>query len=1090
MSPMHRRVQAATNKIGTQVQQTARDAESGTNRLIGVLKGVGIAMIAAFSAQKIIGGIKDTVASTQELGAAILKLQRETGDTAEAASKLVFQVQHFGLDAGDASVALGILAKKLKGVQDEETGVTTGGKSTAAILADLGVNALDATGNLRPMADLIPAISDVFAAMPDGVEKTGLAMQLFGRSGKNMIPVLNEGSAGLKALGDEASKLGVVLTAENIEAIKQYTFGQRNLQEAMMGLKLQIGMAIIPVLGELAKKMIDGVLAAKQFGAEISKSLGPSVTAGIAAVKTMLAGLGTAAAPGIALLGDAFKGISSAVADFASRAGPAVLSILGQVSNVIMTTTPAVIMLQRAWTAITGTSGSLSSDLSAVRGVLDTVASAFEKVADPAGTVTTAFAKLAQIITATVLTIGDMIGPAMQNLWDDLVTGWQKIAPLIEPALNNIVSIVQSVLSLIGDFWAAHGNDILTIVKGVWDAVSTIIDGALNVVIAIVQTGLQVLAGDWAGAWETIQTIPEIVWNAIVKSTQAILGVLYNVVKVVVEALRLEDAWYGIRDFVQSVWVDIVNEVKRRLNEGIDAVNNFVSAINNVLRAVKLPTLSFALAKFDMSKFVPQGRPQWFTSANDQLDIFNKNLEITSKKSTAFSDLLKSLFNKPAKINVQDFITMAVPTITAPSFTGGLSADGGAAKAGLDAMKAAADAAKNSLDDMKQSLADLRDVAGAVEKQLNDAEAAMRGFASVRLPGMGAAEDEIYNLELQAKRARLAELGVGDAAQQSTQDVAASFDMLAAQQQELASGIPVALTRMQWEADQARQAANKAPTAAAGGGERTELQRINDLIEIKRLEMDLAFGPQQRALQKKYEDLTGASKEITFEDAIKGMVDSAAQASYLREVLGTINAKIGEGELAIRAQQDVVDALTLAYQTQKDAQDAIASKISDQNISLGDQVTTVAALNDSRVIAIGNETTIEDYLARERDRAQEQLDIVNQIGAAKAAQANIPIPPLPSSEQGNPTYAGGAGIGHFAEGGVTGGGMAVIGEKGPEVAYLPTGTRVIPGRPSITSMSTSRSFQDTYNVYDASRPIDVIDQIRRYQAFQRITRGR
>lgn len=53
-----------------------------------------------------------------------------------------------------------------------------------------GITATDANGALVQLAD-------IFAAMPDGIEKTTLAVELFGKAGMDMIPLLNQGSKGL-----------------------------------------------------------------------------------------------------------------------------------------------------------------------------------------------------------------------------------------------------------------------------------------------------------------------------------------------------------------------------------------------------------------------------------------------------------------------------------------------------------------------------------------------------------------------------------------------------------------------------------------------------------------------------------------------------------------------------------------------------------------------------------------------------------------------------------------------------------------------------------------------------------------------------
>jgi hypothetical protein len=251
---------------------TAQDAASknlnAVGKAVGTLAKAAIGLGAAFASFKTLEG---AISATQELGGAVNKLARETGLTAEASSQLLFAFRQVGLDAGDASTSIGIFAKKLKGIADEETGVTTGGKAIAQILRDVGIQATDAAGNIKPLADLLPALADRFKAMPDGLEKSALAMQLFGRSGKDMIPLLNQGSTGLKELAAEADRLGVTLTGANVGAIRAFTAAQRDMQEAISGLKVQIGLALMPILTELIQWFVDVQPEARQFLDEVIK---------------------------------------------------------------------------------------------------------------------------------------------------------------------------------------------------------------------------------------------------------------------------------------------------------------------------------------------------------------------------------------------------------------------------------------------------------------------------------------------------------------------------------------------------------------------------------------------------------------------------------------------------------------------------------------------------------------------------------------------------------------------------------------------------------------------------------------------------
>jgi hypothetical protein len=58
------------------------------------------------------------------------------------------------------------------------------------------------------MVEVLEAIADEFHDHPDGPWKTARAMSLLGRSGPSMIPLLNLGSGGLRAMRNGATNAG------------------------------------------------------------------------------------------------------------------------------------------------------------------------------------------------------------------------------------------------------------------------------------------------------------------------------------------------------------------------------------------------------------------------------------------------------------------------------------------------------------------------------------------------------------------------------------------------------------------------------------------------------------------------------------------------------------------------------------------------------------------------------------------------------------------------------------------------------------------------------------------------------------------
>lgn len=139
-------------------------------------------------------GILGVVASLGALSAAVVTGTKNLIDMAAQAEQLSNLAQKTGLTAG-AFQALSRFAGEA-GVSTESlaTGLKFLDKAIASndkTLRALGVSSRDTQGALTELAN-------VFAVAPDGPEKTALAVKVLGKSGSDLIPVLNQGGAAME----------------------------------------------------------------------------------------------------------------------------------------------------------------------------------------------------------------------------------------------------------------------------------------------------------------------------------------------------------------------------------------------------------------------------------------------------------------------------------------------------------------------------------------------------------------------------------------------------------------------------------------------------------------------------------------------------------------------------------------------------------------------------------------------------------------------------------------------------------------------------------------------------------------------------
>jgi len=176
------------------VQGQAKNAALGFNNLKGAVAGFG----AAIAGSAIVAGLGAIVKKSIDAGGELDDLQIKTGLSAAA----LFAI---GNAAKVADVDLGTLGKGLNKFNINLVKAAEGNEDLARKFQSLGVNVKDANGQLVPTDKALKQIADRFADMPSEAKKGELAVALFGKAGGDLIPLLNEGAAGLERFKSKLS---------------------------------------------------------------------------------------------------------------------------------------------------------------------------------------------------------------------------------------------------------------------------------------------------------------------------------------------------------------------------------------------------------------------------------------------------------------------------------------------------------------------------------------------------------------------------------------------------------------------------------------------------------------------------------------------------------------------------------------------------------------------------------------------------------------------------------------------------------------------------------------------------------------------
>lgn len=209
-------------------------------RIKGILAGLGVSLsVAGFAVM-----IKSAIDAADHLN----KLSQKIGISVEALSTLRFAAQL-------SDVSLETLQKGIKGLSQNIVEANTGVGDGAQVFEALGVSVKNADGSMKSTEAVLLQVADVFANLEDGAVKTALAVKLFGKSGMDMIPFLNQGAAGINQLTTEAERLGLKLTTETARSAEAFNDNLTALKASSSALGISLARDFLPELTNITNAM-------------------------------------------------------------------------------------------------------------------------------------------------------------------------------------------------------------------------------------------------------------------------------------------------------------------------------------------------------------------------------------------------------------------------------------------------------------------------------------------------------------------------------------------------------------------------------------------------------------------------------------------------------------------------------------------------------------------------------------------------------------------------------------------------------------------------------------------------------------------
>lgn len=221
------------------------DFDKALKDLAGVVVFEKFAKMAASAVSSLVNFAMHGAEAADRMG----KLAQAAGTTVESFSRLAYAGELSGVGAdelGAAMVKLDVNMSK----------AAAGGKEQAAVFAALGVKITDSAGKMRSSDAVMADLADRFSGMADGAAKTKLAIDLFGKAGAEMIPMLNGGRDGLAELAAEADKFGITVSSSAAAAAEAFNDNLQKLKLAATAVGQRVAAQLAPALTTITDELL------------------------------------------------------------------------------------------------------------------------------------------------------------------------------------------------------------------------------------------------------------------------------------------------------------------------------------------------------------------------------------------------------------------------------------------------------------------------------------------------------------------------------------------------------------------------------------------------------------------------------------------------------------------------------------------------------------------------------------------------------------------------------------------------------------------------------------------------------------------
>ena len=379
--------------------------------------------------------------------------------------------------------------KKLNNTIDDAIG---GSKTAVNAFGRIGISVDDLKG--KSPEQVFEMTVKALQGMPDGAEKAALANELLGRSGSELMPLLNGSAKSVDELKAKAKELGIVLSDDSIDASVKFTDTLDSLKRSLGAVVTKVGVAVMPIIQQAADWVIANMPTIQLVMGTVFKYIGQFVSAAVDVFKTYF----------LPILQHIFNWIRDNWPQISTFIG----TVFNLVKDIIRQTTEAIKVI---WDLF---GEHIMSAVKIVWGIIKEV-----------------ITNLLNVIRGIILTVTSLIKGDWSGVWEGIkmifAAVWDHIKTIVSTAIGLVKQIILIALQAIGALFSSIWNGILNLISSVWDGIINKIKSVLNSIKSVITS-----------VFGAIKGVVSSIWNGIKDTISNAISGAFNIVSNIISRIK------------------------------------------------------------------------------------------------------------------------------------------------------------------------------------------------------------------------------------------------------------------------------------------------------------------------------------------------------------------------------------------------------------------------------------------------------------------------------------------------------------------------------------------------------------------------